>query len=122
LQAIQDWDKSTSRLSTPLIQESSGVHLLISSRSTHFALVAQGIEQQIPNLLAAGSIPAGGTKHFQYVISLSFCPFSRKVAIFFTPLATSLQTTSENCIIAGNGRDWMENTLAYHAGERPNGS
>jgi hypothetical protein len=25
------------------------------------APVAQGIEQQIPNLLAAGSIPAGGT-------------------------------------------------------------
>jgi hypothetical protein len=37
------------------------MRLSVSYRLTVFALVAQGIEQQIPNLLAAGSIPAGGT-------------------------------------------------------------
>jgi hypothetical protein len=61
LQAIQDWDKSTLTFKHPADSRIIGVHLFISSRLTHFALVAQGIEQQIPNLLAAGSIPAGGT-------------------------------------------------------------
>jgi hypothetical protein len=38
-------------------------NLKIIKPTNHAALVAQGIEQQIPNLLAAGSIPAGGTNH-----------------------------------------------------------